>query len=160
MAGDSELRKHLIELLQGGHAHAAFDQTVDGVPLDLIGVRPAGLPHSAWELLEHLRITQLDILLFSTLAHYTSPQWPVGYWPASVGPAASSDWDDSVRHFKADLALMEKLVLDEGRDLFEPFPWGDGQTLLREALLVADHTSYHLGQLLLVRRALGAWPAG
>ena len=118
------------------------------------------MPHSAWELLEHLRITQLDILLFSTLAHYTSPKWPEGYWPVEAGPERAEQWDDSVRHFLADRAGVEKLVLDEGRDLFEPFAWGDGQTLLREALLVADHSAYHLGQLLLVRRALGAWPVG
>ena len=155
---DSDLRKHLIELLRGGHAHVTFDQTVDGFPLDLIAVRPPGMPHSPWELLEHLRITQLDILLFSTLAQYTSPQWPEGYWPPAPGPEHVSQWDDSVKHFRTDLAAMEKLVLDGARDLGEPFPWGNGQTLLREVLLVADHTSYHLGQLLLVRRALGAWP--
>lgn len=159
MAADSELRKQLIELLRGGHAHATFDQTVNGFPLDLIATRPAGLPHSAWEVLEHLRITQNDILLFSTCADYVSPQWPEGYWPAAKGPERVEQWDDSVRQFRADLAAMGKLVLEESRNLHAPFPWGDGQTLLREALLVAAHTSYHLGQLLLVRRALGAWPA-
>ena len=160
MAADSKLRKQLIALLRGGHAHATFDQTVNGFPLDLIATRPAGLPHSAWELLEHLRITQNDILLFSIRAGYVSPSWPEGYWPGTAAPDRVEQWDESVRLFRADLAAMEKLVLEEGRDLHAAFPWGDGQTLLREALLVADHTSYHLGQLLLVRRALGAWPAG
>ncbi len=160
MAGDSDLRRRLVELLRGGHAHATFDQTVNGFPLDLIAVRPAGLPHSAWELLEHLRITQNDILLFSIREDYVSPAWPEGYWPGAAGPGRVAQWDESVGLFRADLAAMEKLVLDAGRDLTAPFPWGDGQSLLREALLVADHTSYHLGQLLLVRRALGAWPAG
>ena len=133
---------------------------MNGFPLDLIATRPAGLPHSAWELLEHLRITQNDILLFSIHAGYVSPSWPEGYWPGTAAPERVEQWDESVRLFRADRAAMEKLVLEEGRDLHAPFPWGDGQTLLREALLVADHTSYHLGQLLLVRRALGAWPAG
>lgn len=160
MAADSDLRKQLSELLRGRHAHATFDETVNGFPLDLISTRPLGLPHSAWELLEHLRIAQNDILLFSTRAAYVSPQWPEGYWPAAAGPERVTQWDESVRLFRADLAAMEKLVLDKGRDLHAQFPWGDGQTLLREALLVAGHTSYHLGQLLLVRRALGAWPVG
>lgn len=160
MAADSELRKQLIALLQGGHAHATFDQAVHGFPLDLIVTRPAGLPHSAWELLEHLRITQNDILLFSIHAGYVSPSWPEGYWPGTAAPERVEQWDESVRLFRADRAAMEKLVREESRDLHAPFPWGDGQTLLREALLVAGHTSYHLGQLLLVRRALGAWPAG
>ncbi len=158
MDSDSELREHLIDLLRGDNAHATFDRTVDGFPLDLIAVRPAGMPHSAWELLEHLRITQLDILLFCTMAQYTSPEWPAGYWPAAAGPERVEQWNDSMRHFRTDRGGMEKLVMDEARDLFEPFAWGDGQTLLREVMLVADHTSYHLGQLLLVRRALGAWP--
>ncbi|MEP6540002.1 MAG: DinB family protein [Bryobacteraceae bacterium] len=158
MAADSELRKQLVELLRGGHAHATFEQTVKDFPLDEIAVRPAGMPHSAWELLEHLRITQNDILLFSTQADYVSPDWPKGYWPSSPGPSQTTQWENSVKLFRSDLAAMERLVLDEKQDLHKPFPWGDGQTLLREALLVADHTSYHLGQLLLVRRALGAWP--
>jgi len=158
MTGDSELRRQLVELLRGGHAHATFDQTVKGFPQNLLAVRPAGMPHSAWELLEHLRITQNDILLFSTRSDYVSPKWPEGYWPSAAGPDGVAEWAQSVKLFLADLAAMESLVLDESKDLHAPFPWGDGQTLLREALLVADHTSYHLGQLLLVRRALGAWP--
>jgi hypothetical protein len=158
MPSDSDLRKHLIELLKGGHAHATFEQSVHGFPLDLIGKRPASLPHSAWELLEHIRITQNDILQFSQSANYVSPKWPEGYWPEGPAPERPGQWTESIKLFQQDRAAMEKMTLDPSRDLYKPFPWGDGQTLLRETLLVADHTSYHLGQLLLVRRALGAWP--
>lgn len=154
-----DLRKELVEALRGGDAHATFDQAVDGMPPGLIGIRAAGLPHSAWELLEHLRISQNDVLQFSIRADYVSPPWPAGYWPSSAGPARESQWDEAVSQFRADLVAMEKLVLDEGRDLSTPFPWGEGQNLLHEALLVAGHTAYHVGQLVLVRRALGAWPA-
>jgi hypothetical protein len=153
----NDLRKQLIELLQGGHAHATFEQSVDGFPLNLVGIRPTALPHSAWELLEHMRITQNDILQFCRSPDYISPEWPKGYWPASHSPKDSTQWNESVHSFRADRLAIEKMVLDVGRDLHAPFPWGEGQTMLREALLVADHTSYHLGQLLLVRRALGAW---
>jgi hypothetical protein len=159
LPNDRDLRKQLIELLQGGHAHATFDQSVKDFPVNLAGTRPPSLPHSAWELLEHMRITQNDILQFSRSPDYVSPEWPKGYWPSSQGPKDPGKWDESVLSFRSDRVAMEKMVLDVGRDLQAPFPWGEGQTLLREALLVADHTSYHLGQLLLVRRALGAWPA-
>jgi len=159
MPNDRDLRKQLIELMQGGHAHATFDKTVEGFPMPLAGTRPPSLPHSAWELLEHMRITQHDILRFSQSADYVSPPWPQGYWPAKAAPESQGEWDESVRLFRSDRASMEKMVLDPGRDLYAPFSWGEGQSLLREALLVADHTSYHLGQLLLVRRALGAWPS-
>jgi hypothetical protein len=155
---DSDLRAQLIEFLKGGHAHVTFEQAVDAFPRDLIGTRPASLPHSGWELLEHMRITQNDILRFSQSADYVSPKWPEGYWPSSPGPERPEQWDESVKSFRADRAALQKMVLDRTQDLHKPFPWGDGQTLFREVLLVADHTSYHLGQMILVRRALGAWP--
>lgn len=157
MANDAALRKHLTALLQGGQAHATFDDTVNGFPLDKIGVRPEGMPHSAWELLEHLRIAQEDILAFSRSADYQAIRWPDDYWPSSPQPEREAQWQESVEACRKDLAAFLKLVQDPQRDLYEPFPWGKGQTLLREALLMADHNSYHLGQLLLVRRALGAW---
>jgi len=158
MPNDSELRAHLIELLQGGHGHAAFDDVVKGLPADLSGQRPHGLPYSAWELLEHMRIAQEDILRFSQSADYVSPEFPEGYWPKSPGPPSPRAWAGAVRAFHRDLAAFEALVQDPAQDLYRKFPWGDGQTLLREALLIADHNSYHLGQLVLVRRLLGAWP--
>ena len=157
MPNDAALRKHLLALLKGGQAHATFDDTVRGFPLDKIGLRPAGLPHSGWELLEHLRIAQNDILRFSRSADYVAMKWPEDYWPRSPQPERESQWEESAQAAREDLAEFNKLLRDPGRDLFAPFPWGQGQTLLREALLIADHNAYHLGQLLLVRRALGAW---
>jgi hypothetical protein len=157
MANDAALRKHLVELLSGGHAHATFDDTVNGFPLDKIGVRPQGMPHSGWELLEHIRIAQEDILAFSRSSDYQAIRWPDDYWPGSPQPEREAQWQESVDACRKDMTEFLKLVEDPKRDLHEPFSWGGGQTLLREALLIADHNSYHLGQLLLVRRALGAW---
>ncbi|HEY1341332.1 MAG TPA: DinB family protein [Bryobacteraceae bacterium] len=157
MPDDTVLREHLIQLLHEGHAHATFDQAVRGFPINHAGTRPSGSPHSAWELLEHLRIAQNDILQFCLSAEYASPKWPEGYWPASPAPEGERQWRDSVRSFRDDLGAFEALVRDPERDLYQPFPWGDGQTLLREAMLIADHNSYHLGQFLFVRRMLGEW---
>ncbi len=157
MSNDAVLREHLIQLLQGGNAHATFEQATSGFPHDLIGKRPKGAPHSPWESLEHMRIAQHDILRFSTSADYESPKWPEGYWPASPAPEDPKAWDKSIREFKKDLKEFEDLVRDPAQDLYRKFPWGDGQTLLREALLIADHNAYHLGQLVLARRLLGAW---
>ena len=154
---DGILREQLIELLHSGHAHAAFDAVVKGFPLQLAGVRPPNAPHSAWELLEHMRIAQNDILRFSQSADHVSPKWPEGYWPSGPAPASQKEWDDSVRSFRDDLAEVEPMLRDPAQDLFRPFPWGDGQTLLREVLLLADHNSHHLGQMLMVRRLMGAW---
>ena len=131
---------------------------VEGFPVDRAGIRPEGMPHSAWELLEHMRIAQHDILEFSRLSDHVSPDWPEGYWPASPAPAQESEWHASVQSFRDDRAVFERLIRDEAQNLYQTLPWGQGQTLLREALLIADHNSYHLGQLLLVRRALGQWP--
>ena len=155
MPDDTALRQHLLQLLRGGQAHATFAEVVKGFPADRIGVRPEEAPHSAWELLEHLRLAQYDILLFSKSAKYKAPKWPDDYWPASPAPKRKSQWAESVKAFRRDAAAFEKLVQDPKRDLFAPIPWGDGQTLLREALLVADHNAWHLGQLLMLRRLLG-----
>ena len=158
MPKDVALREQLTQLLRGGHAHATFDDAVRGFPLDRAGVRPPSLPYSAWEILEHMRIAQNDILRFSQSAEYVSPQWPEGYWPTAPAPENESRWKGAIRAFRRDLGAFEKLVLDPAQNLHRKFPWGTGQTLLREALLIADHNSYHLGQLVLVRRLLGAWP--
>jgi len=158
MPDDRALREQLIQLVRGGHAHATFDQAVRDFPPDRMGVRPPGAQHSAWELLEHMRLAQNDILRFSQSADWVSPEFPDGYWPKAPAPKKPGDWSDSVRAFHQDLAEFEALVRDPAQDLYRKFPWGDGQTLLREALLIADHNSYHLGQLVLVRRLLGAWP--
>ena len=155
---DSALRRHLLDLLTGHNAHLDFDAALADLPPELRGVRPPGLPHSPWELLEHLRLAQWDILEFSRDPEHVSPPWPAGYWPEGPAPADGEAWFKSVEGFHADLAAMCERVGNPASDLFTPFPWGDGQTLLREALLVADHNAYHLGQLVDARRALGAWP--
>ncbi len=151
------LRKQIAAVLDWHEAHQSFETAVADFPVELRGVRPSGLPYSAWELLEHLRIAQWDMLEFSRDPRHVSPDWPSGYWPASAAPPAETAWDESVRRFEADREEMQKLVLDPARDLLAPFAHGSGQNLLREALLTADHNSHHLGQLILVRRLLGAW---
>jgi len=152
------LRRHLVELLTGGHAHATFDAAVKNVPEALRGKRPKGAEHSPWEILEHMRIAQWDILEFSRDAKHKSPDWPSGYWPATASPPDAKAWDKSGRAFRRDLASMQALVDDPATDLFARIPHGDGQTILREALLIADHNAYHLGELVVVRRLLKAWP--
>ena len=151
------LRDQLIKLLSGRGAHADFDQAVANFPAPLRGVRPPGAPHSGWELLEHLRIAQWDMLEFSRDPGHQSPDWPSGYWPASAEPPDAHAWDRSVAQFRADLEAMQQLVGDPRSDLFALFPHGEGQTLLREALQVADHNAYHVGELVFLRRVLGAW---
>src|SRR6516165_11249659 len=151
------LRQNLLSLLRGGDAHLVFEKAVAGLPAELQGARPAGVPHTPWRLLEHLRIAQWDILEFSRNPRHVSPPFPAGYWPSADAPPDAAAWDRSVAAFRADLQAMCDLVADEATDLFTPIPHGDGQTILREALLVADHNAYHLGQLVIVRRALGAW---
>jgi hypothetical protein len=157
-AHDLSLRQHLLELLQGGGAHTKFEDAVKNVPEGLRGRKPAGLPHSLWMLLEHLRIAQWDILEFSRHPKHVSPEWPEGYWPKKETPPTTAAWNESIKKFHADLTAMQDLIKDPKTDLFAKLPWGDGQTILREAFLVADHTAYHVAQMVDVRRLLGAWP--
>jgi DinB superfamily len=154
---DKALREHLLNLLSGRGAHVDWKESFKGVPPKMRGVRPKGLPYSLWELLEHMRIAQWDILEFSRDAKHVSPEWPKGYWPAASAPPSAKAWDKGLQAFSRDLARMEKLVGSPKTDLFAKIPHGEGQTVLREALLVADHNSYHLGQVLTVRRLLGIW---
>ena len=156
-ANDLSLRQHLLELLQGGGAHIKFDDVVKNVPEGLRGRKPAGLPHSLWMLLEHLRIAQWDILEFSRNPKHVSPEWPEGYWPKKETPPTTAAWNESIKKFHADLTALQDLVKDPKTDLFAKLAWGDGQTILREALLVADHNAYHLAQMVDVKRLLGAW---
>jgi len=158
MDTDKDLRQHLIYLLQGGGAHVKFEDVIADFPPTLRGQKAANLPHSAWMLLEHMRIAQWDILEFSRDRKHKSPDWPDGYWPASEAPSGTAQWNASIKRFGADLKAMQDLVKNPTTDLFAKVPWGDGQTVLREALLVADHNAYHLGQIVYVRRALRAWP--
>jgi hypothetical protein len=154
---DAALREHLVKLLTGGEAHADFEAAVKGLPVELRCKTPKGAQHSPWQLLEHLRIAQWDILEFSRDAKHQSPKWPEGYWPESKRPPDEKAWDKSVRAFRRDLKAMCDLVSDEATDLYALIPHGQGQTILREALLTADHNAYHIGQLVMVRRLLGAW---
>jgi hypothetical protein len=154
---DRSLRQHLLDLLSGGGAHAKFDEVVANIPPNLRGRKPAGLQHSSWMLLEHLRLAQWDILEFSRNPKHVSPDWPKGYWPRTEAPPSAAAWNHSIKRFRQDLKAMQDLVANSKMDLFAPIPWGDGQTVLREALLVADHNAYHLGQMLDVRRLLRVW---
>jgi len=154
---DTALREQLVALMTGGNAHADFEKAIRDLPAGLRGRRPKGAEHSPWQLLEHLRIAQWDILEFSRDGRHKSPQWPEGYWPATAAPPDGKAWDKSVRAFRRDLKAMCALAADPATDLYAKIAHGDGQTILREALLVADHNAYHVGQLVLVRRLLGAW---
>ena len=157
MNTDQLLRKHLLELLEGGHAHATFDQVMEDFPAKYRGEIPSGLPHSAWMLLEHMRIAQWDILDFSRNPKYKGMKWPAEYWPKERAPRNALEWEKSVHAFHGDLEAMKKLVSDPKTNLFAKLPWGEGQTVLREAMLVADHNAHHLGQLIDVKRVLGIW---
>jgi len=151
------LRDHLVELLRGGHAHLIFKDALADWPAALHGAKPPGQPFTGWRLVEHIRISQWDILEFTKSAKHVSPEWPAGYWPASDAPPDAAAWDKSVAQVEQDLRAMQRLVRDPATDLFARIPHGTGQTVLREALVLADHNSYHLGQLVLLRRLLGAW---
>jgi hypothetical protein len=153
-----QLREHLIYLLNGGGAHARFDDAVKNMPEELRGAKPNELPHTAWMLLEHLRLAQWDILEFCRNAKHASPKWPEGYWPKTEAPPSAPAWNKSVQQFRKDLKAMQDLVANPKTNLYARIPWGDGQTILREVLLLADHNAYHLGQLVDVRRLLGEWP--
>ena len=153
------LREHLLYLLRGGGAHLHFDKAVADIPPALRGRTVPNVPHSPWRLLEHMRIAQWDILEFTRSAKHKSPEFPKGYWPEAQAPPSEEAWKKSISAFRADLKAMTELVAKESTDLFAKIPHGDGQTVLREALLLADHNAYHLGALVLVRRLLGAWPS-
>lgn len=154
---DSVLRSQLLELLRGGSAHADFDTCVHQMPAECYGSKPDGAPYTAWQLLEHLRIALHDLLVFSTDSHYVASKWPDDYWPKSEAPRSAGEWQTSVKAIKADLAEFESLIQNPATNLYAKIPWGEGQTFLREVLLAADHNSYHLGQLVMLRKQLGAW---
>jgi len=154
---DEVLREQVAALLRGGNAHAVFKDAVAGLPQNLRGAKRKELPYTPWQLLEHMRIAQWDILEFSRNPRHVSPEFPAGYWPASEAPPSDAAWEESVRAFEKDLRALERLVKNPATNLCAPIPHGQGQTILREALLAADHNAYHIGQLVLVRRLLGAW---
>ena len=154
------LRAHLVRLLDWEEAHAGFDKAVAGLPADTRGAVPQGFEHSAWQLLEHLRIAQHDILDFCRNPDYRELSWPDDYWPAAAAPPSATAWDESIRQFREDRAALQALARDSAVDLGVRIPHGNGQTYLRELLLAADHAAYHVGELIVVRRLLGAWPSG
>ena len=155
---DTALRDQLVAFLDWHDAHADFDAAIDGIPANSRGAAATGLPHSLWQLLEHLRLAQEDILDFCVNAAYRERTWPDDYWPPSPAPPNDAAWDDSVAAYRRDRAAMQQLARDSQIDLFAKIPHGSGPTYIREILLVVDHGSYHIGQMVLVRRALGIWP--
>ena len=152
---DRELRQHLLYLFKESGAHATFDAVIGDWPVQLAGVKVANFPHTAWMLVEHLRIAQEDILEFSRYPKHVSPAWPEGYWPSSEAPPDEQTWKASFTAAKAGQRAMEKLVADPKVNLYAKLPWGDGQTVLREALLLADHNAYHVGQLAMLWKSIG-----
>lgn len=156
-AEDQVLRDQLVESLRKGNAHVDLFSALKDLPEALYGKKPPGAPHSAWQLLEHIRFTLNDLLTFSTDPDYVAPKWPDAYWPKEDSPENSQAWKTSIKALRADLDALEKLIRNRDSNLYAPIPWGDGQTLLREALLAIDHTSYHVGQLVMLRKQLGEW---
>jgi uncharacterized damage-inducible protein DinB len=157
MANDKALRQHLVNLLKGGDAHADFEHAIADFPAEARGKIPKSAEHSPWQVLEHMRIAQWDILDFSTNPKYKTREWPKEYWPETEAPPEPKAWDRSVNDYRKDLKGLCALVEDEKTDLFAKIPHGGGQTILREILVVADHNAYHLGQIVLLRRLLGVW---
>ncbi len=157
MKKQKPLPEYLVELLKGGQAHVEFDGAVKHWPANLRGKTPKGAVHSGWELLEHMRIAQWDILEFTRNPKHVSPEFPSGYWPKRKTPPNKTAWKKSIDAFRADVRAMIAIVESESTDLYAPLPHGEGQTVLREALVLADHNAYHIGELVLLRRLLGAW---
>ena len=157
MGTDSNLRRHVVALLEGKGAHLTFDAVMDGWPAAARASKPDGAVHTAWQLLEHLRLAQRDILDFCVADSYEELAFPDDYWPPVDQVPDEAAWTGSLERFRHDLERMQQLVADPGVDLLQPIPRGTGQTILREALLVADHNAYHLGQLALLRRLLDSW---
>jgi hypothetical protein len=154
---DKAIREQLVRLLTWEDAHVGFDRAIERLPVAVRGQRANGMAHSVWQIVEHLRIAQRDILEFSVSANYKELKWPDQYWPASAAPPNDAAWKESVRSFHRDRDTFCGLLTDPSRELFVPFEWGSGQTLMREALLIADHNAYHVGEIVAARRALGAW---
>jgi hypothetical protein len=156
-AQEGDVRRWVVWLLGGGGAHVKFEDAIKNFAVELRGKKPRNLPYSGWQLLEHMRLAQADILDFSLNPEYKELEWPADYWPKTESPPDAAAWEKSVRSFGADLCRMQKLVENPKTDLYARIAWGSGQTILREALLLADHNAYHLGELVLLRRLLGVW---
>ena len=157
MDHDRGLREQLVRLLRGGNAHMPFDEAVADFPEAHVNTRPPNVGYTFWHLIEHLRLTQADILAYVTRADYREPEWPREYWPAPDARATKDDWDKSVASFRRDLEAMVAIVADERTDLFATVPSNSEHTILREVLIVADHNAYHVGELGILRQIAGAW---
>jgi hypothetical protein len=149
--------EELITLIEEGNAHASFENAVEGISMDLINVVPDHLPYNIWQLAEHMRITQWDIVEFCLGPDHQSPKWPDEYWPAAGQDIGKDRWEATLNAIRKDRERFLDLLRDEERDLYTPFIYGDGQSLFREALLIADHNSYHTGEIIVIRRLLGNW---
>ncbi|MDB5246523.1 MAG: transporter [Segetibacter sp.] len=156
-ANNEVVIEQLVAMITQGNAHVTFDQAVENIPFEKTGIKTNNLPYSLWQLVEHIRITQEDILRFSTDPDYTAPVWPDDYWPPENAPASKGEWQNALQQIKKDRDEFIRLLTDENTDLYAPFAHGQGQNLLREALLIADHSSYHTGQAILLRRLLNDW---
>ncbi len=154
---DTVIKKQLTELLTKAIAHATFEEAVENIEIKNVGIKPNNLPYSIWQLVEHIRITQRDILEFSRNSNHQSPKWPDEYWPKKEEPVDKAAWDKSLKQIEDEKDEFIKLINDPSADLYTPFPHGDGQNLLKEALLIADHTSYHVGEIIVLRRLLDDW---
>ncbi len=157
MVTDAAIREQLRKFLDSEDAHVGFDKAIAGIPVALRGRKPKGSPYSAWQLVEHIRIAQHDILDFCVNPKYKEMTWPADYWPKAASPPSAAAWDRSIRQFRKDLKALQALAINETVDLTSRIPHGSGQTYLRELLLVADHTAYHVGELVVLRRLLGIW---
>lgn len=158
MNSDQELREQLIQLLRSRNAHMPLESAVADFPMEAINKRPPNVPYTPWHLLEHIRITQWDILEFIRNPKHISPAWPEGYWPDQDANADPSDWNKTLQSYRADLDALEEMVRDPETDLFTPIPHGDGQNILREILTVSDHSAYHTGEFAILRQVMGTWP--
>lgn len=157
MDKDNTLREHLVKLLRGGNAHMTFEDAVKNYPQDEINEKFPNGEYSSWHLLEHIRRTQNDILEFITNLNYQDKEWPKDYWPEKTEKATPKDWDKTITSFKKDLQALEKIVSDSKTDLYAKIKWGEGQTILREILVVCDHTAYHIGEFAIMRQAMQTW---
>ena len=157
MIDEKALRAQLVKLLDFEEAHVGFDRAVKGIPARLRGARPRGAEHSLWQLVEHLRIAQADILEFCKTAKYTAKKWPDDYWPTPLGPRNAAAWAKAIAGYRRDRKALQRLAGNPAIDLLAAIPHGTGQTYLREILLVADHNAYHIGQMVALRRRLGIW---
>lgn len=157
MENDQALREHLVKMLKGGQAFVSLKEILDGIPYDLVGERPHDLTYSLWQLIRHLYLAQQDIVDFCINPDYKEPRWPDEYWPQNPFPDSEKQWEQNITDIHKGIEQMAGLVKDPKNDLFAPVPQGNGQTLLREAMLIAQHNAYHSGEIIVLRRLLGIW---